>query len=344
MAVAAINIPIIRSIDHNALDTVNVKPVHYDISLHSLELGGGFGYKGEVQIELQIKTQTKAITVNAYQLSIHDVQMSVNGADSQKASDITYDEKSQRATFTFPKEISPSQNAQIVINYAGTMNNSMAGFYRSKYKPTIEPSRSVPLDGEDHCMFSTQFESCDARRAFPCFDEPNLKATFALRIEIPEDLCALSNMPEKESKASNGGLKVVSFERSPVMSTYLLAWAFGDFEYVEEFTLRKYNGKPLPVRVYTTRGLKDQARFGLENASKVVDYFSELFGIDYPLPKLDLLAVHEFSHGAMENWGLITYRTTAILFDEQRSAAKYKNRVAYVVAHGRIVFRHCEQH
>ncbi|KAI4132365.1 MAG: hypothetical protein LQ338_000713 [Usnochroma carphineum] len=213
------------------------------------------------------------------------------------------------------------------------MNNIMAGFYRSKYKPTIKPSKSVPMEGDSHLMFSTQFESSDARRAFPCFDEPNLKASFDFSIEIPEDLVALSNMPMKGAKETKKGFNVVSFERSPVMSTYLLAWAFGDLEYVEDFTRRKYNGKPMPVRVYTTKGLKDQARFGLKNAYQVVDYFSEIFGIDYPLPKLDLLAVHEFSHGAMENWGLITYRTTAILFDEQHSDAKYKNRVAYVVAH-----------
>lgn len=214
------------------------------------------------------------------------------------------------------------------------MNNTMNGFYRSKYQPTGEPAKSVPMDGDSHLMFSTQFESSDARRAFPCFDEPNLKATFDVSIEIPNDQVALSNMPEKATDESgNAGRKIVSFERTPVMSTYLLAWAFGDFEFVETTTRRKYNGKHLPVRVYTTRGLKTQGRFALENCHQVIDYFSEIFKIDYPLPKMDLLAVHEFSHGAMENWGLVTYRTTAVLFDEKTSDAKYKNRVAYVVAH-----------
>ncbi|KAI7518241.1 hypothetical protein KC316_g20491, partial [Hortaea werneckii] len=182
-------------------------------------------------------------------------------------------------------------------------------------------------------MFSTQFESSDARRAFPCFDEPNLKASFDFEIEIPEDLTALSNMPEKETKKGKAGTKVVSFERTPIQSTYLLAWAFGDFEYVEDFTRRKYNGKNLPVRVWTTRGLKEQGKLALESAHQIVDYFSEIFRIDYPLPKVDLLAVHEFSHGAMENWGLITYRTTAVLFDPESSDQKYRNRVVYVVAH-----------
>ncbi|KAL8962415.1 MAG: hypothetical protein Q9193_001173 [Seirophora villosa] len=292
----------------------SVKPVNYEISLYDLELGGDFNYKGLVKIELQVKRPTKKIVINAHQLKVEHVQLSSESAGSQEASDISYDEKSQRANFSFANEIDASGKASLEVQFTGIMNNNMAGFYRSKYKPAVTPLKSVPTEGENHLMFSTQFESCDARTAFPCFDEPNLKASFDFSIEIPEDLVALSNMPETGTKESKKGFKVVSFERSPVMSTYLLAWAFGDLEHVEDFTRRKYNGKPMPVRVYTTRGLKDQARFGLKNAYQVVDYFSE-------------------SHGAMENWGLITYRTTAILFDEQHSDAKYKNRVAYVVAH-----------
>lgn len=131
----------------------------------------------------------------------------------------------------------------------------------------------------------------------------------------------------------------------------LLAWAVGDFGYVEAKTERKYNGSSIPVRVYTTKGLEEQARYALECAHKTVDYFSELFGIEYPLPKSDLLCVHAFvsktspfiiantytwikAAGAMENWGLVTYRTTAVLFDEGKSDSRYKNRIAYVVAHG----------
>ncbi|KAI9727019.1 MAG: hypothetical protein M1834_008545 [Cirrosporium novae-zelandiae] len=313
-----------------------VKPNHYEISLFDLEAKAPWNYQGIVKIHADIKEKSKEITLNALQLKIQTVEVQAEQTkhrQSTKASEILYDEKSQRATFKFPEEL-PVSKATFIVRFSGVMNDFMAGFYRSKYKPTTTPAKSVPKDKEYHYMFSTQFESCDARRAFPCFDEPNLKATFDFEIEIPEDLVALSNMPEKEvRKGKADGLKVVSFERTPIMSTYLLAWAFGDFEYVEDFTKRKYNGKNLPVRVYTTRGLKDQGRFALENAHQIVDYFSEAFKLDYPLPKVDLLACHEFSHGAMENWGLITYRTTAVLYDEGKSDAQYQNRVAYVVAH-----------
>lgn len=180
-------------------------------------------------------------------------------------------------TLDFGEKIQHSGEATLTIKFGGVVNNIMAGFYRSKYTPKGEVSASVAKDDEFHYMYSTQFESCDARRAFPCFDEPNRKATFDVELEVPKDQVALSNMPQKEIKESKReGFHTVVFERSPIMSTYLLAWAIGDFEYVEAFTERKYNGKNLPVRVYTTRGLKEQGRFALDNCHKIVDYFSEV--------------------------------------------------------------------
>ncbi|KAK1088436.1 hypothetical protein LTR33_000550 [Friedmanniomyces endolithicus] len=315
----------------------DVEPSNYALSIFDLKAGDPWTYQGTVAIDLEVKKSTKSITLNTFKLKVHSAELSSEAgktASSMKASDISYDEKDQRCTFTFDQALPKSPKAVLSISFEGTMNGDMAGFYRSKYKPTVEPSKGVAKDGDNHYMFSTQFESSDARRAFPCFDEPNLKASFDFDIEIPDDLVALSNMGEKEVKKSKKeGHKIVSFEHAPPMSTYLLAWAFGDFEYIEDFTRRKYNGKALPVRVYTTRGLKEQGKLALESAHQVVDYFSEVFRIDYPLPKVDLLAVHEFSHGAMENWGLITYRTTALLFDEAVSDQEYRNRVVYVVAH-----------
>jgi hypothetical protein len=135
--------------------------------------------------------------------------------------DVTYDKTNERATIKLTKTI-PTGEAVIALKYTGCMNSAMRGFYRARYKPTITPASGVPSDGEYHYMFSTQFEACDARTAFPCFDEPNLKASFEFEVEIPEDLVALSNMPEKNSvKSSKDGFKVVSFEKTPPMSTYV---------------------------------------------------------------------------------------------------------------------------
>lgn len=134
---------------------------------------------------------------------------------------VSYDEKDERATIKLSEKI-PTGEAVVSISFKGTMNNSMSGFYRSKYKPVVTPSASTPKEGDFHYMLSTQFEACDARRAFPCFDEPNLKATFELDLEVPEDLVALSNMPVKtETHGSKAGLKKVSFEKTPAMSTYV---------------------------------------------------------------------------------------------------------------------------
>ncbi len=139
-----------------------------------------------------------------------------------KASKIDVDTSNERATLSFAEEIPATENAVLAIDFKGTMNNAMAGFYRAKYKPTVTPSTGTAKQGDDYYMFSTQFEACDARRAFPCFDEPNLKASFEFEIEIPEGQVALSNMPEKVTrKGSKDGLKVVSFEKTPAMSTYV---------------------------------------------------------------------------------------------------------------------------
>jgi aminopeptidase N len=275
----------------------NVKPLHYDLSIYDLEHANAFSYQGTVSILAKITQITNEIVLNAHQLTISAAEVSVEQAKSQqtfKSTGISYDVPRRRAIISFQDHLPVSDKVLITLKFQGTTNQDMAGFYRSKYKPTVTPSPSVPMEGEHHLMYVTQFESCDARRAFPCFDEPNLKATFDFEVEIPSGLVALSNMPQKATRETHDGLHVVSFERTPIMSTYLLAWAIGDFEYIEDFTKRKYNGKALPVRVYTTRGLKHQAQFALDHAPRIIDHFSELFGIDYPLPKADLLAVHDF--------------------------------------------------
>ncbi|KAI0484343.1 peptidase family M1 [Xylariaceae sp. FL0804] len=313
-----------------------VVPSHYDLSISDIKFDD-WSYQGEVNIDVKIQEPTKEIILNALQLRLHKAEVTLQQSKTSavfSTAAFDYDDKKQRVTLRFTDAIPPSQKAALKISFQGIINNDTAGFYRSKYKPAVPAKSSVPRDDVFHYMFSTQFESCDARRAFPCFDEPRLKATFDFQIEIPADLKALSNMPETIVNSPRGdAFKIWKFDRTPVMSTYLLAWAFGDFECVETTTGGIYNGKQIPVRVWATNGLQEQGKFALKYAPAIIDLFSEKFGIAYPLPKADLLAVHEFTHGAMENWGLITYRTTALLFDEKTSDLAYKNRVAYVVAH-----------
>ncbi|KAL7929850.1 peptidase family M1 domain-containing protein [Trichoderma chlorosporum] len=301
----------------------SLKPSHYSLTISNLDYDT-WTYTGLVEIVL-----------NALDLDISKATLSYDSTTSEAVS-ITHDSHAQQATMTFKEEVPIGKSAKLAVEFAGKIRHDMTGFYRSRYKPAVTPAAASTLAADGcHYMLSTFFEPAYARRALPCFDELNLKSTFDLAIEIPKDQVALSNMPVKmtSSVPDKQDRVLVAFERSPIMSTYLLAWAVGDFEYAEASTDRLYSGRPLPVRVYTTRGLKHQTQWALQNATKFIDYFSDIFGIDYPLPKADIVAVHEFSSGAMENWGLVTYRVSAILFDEQSSEERFRDRIAYVVAH-----------
>eukprot|EP00262_Sarcandra_glabra_P014364 TRINITY_DN419_c0_g1_i1.p1 TRINITY_DN419_c0_g1~~TRINITY_DN419_c0_g1_i1.p1 ORF type:complete len:866 (+),score=159.90 TRINITY_DN419_c0_g1_i1:322-2598(+) len=176
-------------------------------------------------------------------------------------------------------------------------------------------------------MAVTQFEPADARRCFPCWDEPACKATFKITVEVPAELIALSNMPILEEKL-DGHLKTVSFQESPIMSTYLVAVIIGLFDYVEDLM-----PDGIKVRVYTQVGKKNQGKFALDVAVRTLDLYKTYFAMPYSLPKLDMVAIPDFSAGAMENYGLVTYRETALLYDDCHSAAANKQRVAIVVAH-----------
>jgi aminopeptidase 2 len=169
----------------------------------------------------------------------------------------------------------------------------MAGFYRSGYKDS---------SGNETHMLVTQFEATQCRRAFPCWDEPNLKATFDVTLIIPRHLTALSNMSMVEESLveyKGAPLKSVKFASSPVMSTYLLAFAVGDFEFVEAWSnpSSPADAKPILCRVYTSPGQKETGRFALDVCVKILAFFSEYFGVAYPLPKMDQLAVPDFDAG-----------------------------------------------
>lgn len=302
-------------------------PYHYDLSVSAID-DVKETFKGLVKIYLTIAQDTDELHLNYRDLTVFQDRISIEVASTKKkiaVVSITENKAKEFFVIKFSEPVSVADGElHVTLDYDAIIQTNMAGFYKSTYTEK----------GEEKCMLSTQFEATDARRAFPCLDEPEFKATFTVDLTLKSEWVALGNMPiETESTAAPGSKKVV-FEKTPIMSTYLLAWACGDFEYIEGFTDTLYNNdKPLPVRIYTTPGYTEEARFALEIAPKIVDYFSKIFEIKYPLPKLDLIAVHSFSHNAMENWGLITYRSTALLYSEAKSDPSYKQKVCYVVAH-----------
>ncbi|KAJ9056680.1 hypothetical protein DSO57_1030462 [Entomophthora muscae] len=304
----------------------SARPTHYVLTLTpDLEK---FTFDGHVTISLDFLEATSKIVLNSNELQISHASIKYVHAKvelSQEAAEITYDTKITTATLHFPQEIPAGYKGDLSLSFTGILNDKMNGFYRSSYNDQ---------DGNKRYMATTQFEATDARKAFPCWDEPAAKATFDIVLRVPAELVALSNMNVIEEHPLEGSqLKEVKFATTPIMSTYLLAFIVGDLDFIESHTSGKVSGTPVKCRVYAPRGTASQGQFSLDVCTKTLDLFDEVFGTPYPLPKMDMVAVPDFDAGAMENWGLVTYRTVLLLFDEQTSSAKAKQRIASVVAH-----------
>ncbi|ATY65036.1 aminopeptidase 2 [Cordyceps militaris] len=314
----------------------NYKPSHYSLSLRDLDFRA-WTFKGIVNIDLEITQRTTSIVLNAEELKITSAELHGGNGDAPQvipSSGCSYDSRATTVAITFEEELEVAKAYQLVINYEGSINAQSTGFYRAQYKALSEPPASVARsENGSPYMVCTQFQPVGARRAFPCFDEPNSKATFSLDVELPADQTAISNTPVATTERTAEGRQRVRFETTPVMSTYLLAWAIGDFKYVETCTAQEYRGSKIPVRFYATAGLQEQGRFAMQEAANAVDFFSATFGIEYPLAKMDLLAIPEFSFGAMENWGLITGKANLLIFDEKVSAPAKKELIASIIAH-----------
>ena len=293
----------------------NVKPNKYTMTLQpDLE---SFTFKGEQTIDIEILEPTARIVLNASELEISEVCVVRNGS-STAAHSISLDTDFETATLDFGQTLSPG-GAQLAMKFTGVLNDRLVGFYRSEYQDT---------QGETRYLATTQFEATDARRAFPCWDEPAQKAVFDVTLVFEDGFQAVSNTPIVEEGNPAPGLKSVRFGETPIMSTYLLAFVVGDLVSVEEDA-----ADGTSVGVWTTRGKENQAAFALDTSVKLLGYFNDYFGIPYPLPKLDHIAIPDFAAGAMENWGCVTYRETALLVDPDNSSAGTRQRVAEVVAH-----------
>ena len=289
---------------------MDVTPINYRLTFEpNLKR---FTFHGTGSIKVNCKKSTKIITMHCAELKILSCQVKF-GKNLVESVHKTI-EKKEELQIILSEKI--KGNVTIDLEFQGILNDRLLGFYRSQYVQ----------NGKTKYLATTQFEAADARRAFPCWDEPEAKATFEISIIADNKFTAISNMPIK-SKKKIGTKTIYNFMKTPIVSTYLIYLGVGEFEY-----LTSKVGKT-QIRVVTTKGNKSKGRFSLELGKKLLTSYEKYFGIKYPLPKLDLIAVPDFAAGAMENWGAITFRETILLYDPKTSSTRTKQFIAEVISH-----------
>jgi puromycin-sensitive aminopeptidase len=292
-----------------------VVPSRYDIRL-APDLTN-FKFTGETVTHVEVKEPVKEILLNSIELEIHSAEIVNDKGASHKAT-TSLDEPEERLLLKFDQEISAGK-WQVKIKFTGTLNDKLHGFYRSTYKDE---------KGNQKVLATTQFEATDARRAFPCWDEPDFKATYKTTLEVDEHLTAISNTAIESEKKLGNGKKEVVFKETMKMSTYLVAFVVGEFEATEPVMA---DGKP--IRIWAVPGKGKLSKFSEGIAKHSLEFFAKYYGVPYPGDKLDLVAIPDFAFGAMENLGCVTFRENALLVDEKTSSHAEQERVADVVAH-----------
>src|SRR6202161_1682410 len=268
-------------------------------------------FEGDETITLQILKSSSDITINAVDIDFHEITIT-SGGTTQKAK-VTPEKDKEMVVLGVEKPLAAGP-ATVHIAYTGILNNEMRGLYLGK-------------DDHGRKYAATQFEATDARRAFPSFDEPDYKATFDITAVADKGQVAISNSQVASDTPGPGDKHSVRFATTVKMSSYLAALVVGNFEYIE--------GEPdgIPIRVYATPGKKEMGRFALETAEHVLRYYDKYFSIKYPYGKLDLIGLPDFSAGAMENTGCITFREVIQLINEKQGAVDLKKEIASVIAH-----------
>ncbi len=293
-------------------------PRHYDIELEpDLEAAA---FTGRVGIDIEVTEPRDTIVLNAAELDIASAWITAPGGEAVEL-DFELDEDSERLTLS-PRGGSArvaAGPARLDIAFTGVLNDQLHGFYRSTYTGDA---------GETHTVATTQFESTDARRAFCCFDEPALKATFTTTLVVKEGLLAVSNTAETGREPLEDGRVRVSFATTMPMSTYLVAFVVGPLEVTDPIDCGG-----VPVRVVHRPGRGDQTGFALDVAAHALEWFSDYYGLPYPSDKLDLVAIPDFAFGAMENLGCVTFREVLLLVDETAASQPELQRVADVINH-----------
>jgi len=305
----------------------DVLPSHYILEIIT-DLDN-FTFQGKVWIKLECVKETNTIYLHSRNLTIPEKEVTFKHVVSEKEfkdlpiSGITNDKENEFVVIKLGEPVTPDKNYILYLPFSGVLSEGLAGYYRSSYHDrTTNTTKWLAV---------TQFESTDARRAFPCFDEPGVKAKFTIKMAHKDSLKSTSNMPLVRSVPFEGreGWVWSEFQDTVPMSTYLVAFMVSDFDFRES--------DPMPnkveFRVWARKDAIDQVEFARKVGPKFLSYFEQYFDVGYPLPKQDMVAIPDFSAGAMENWGLITYRETALLYDEKSSSAAYQHSIASTIAH-----------
>ncbi len=287
----------------------SVRPDHYTLLLTPDLKKATFS--GDESIDITLNQPMSSVTLNAAEIDFQKV--TVNAGGKEQTAQVTLDKDKQQATFAFPAQLD-SGKATLHIAYTGILNGQLRGFYLSK---TAKRNYAV-----------TQFEPTDARRAFPSFDEPAYKATFDISLVVDKGDTAISNTNiVSDAPGPVAGEHTIHFATTPKMSTYLVAFLVGDFQCLSG------SSDGVPIRACATPDKVQYGQLALSSAEYILHYYDTYFGIKYPMPKLDMIALPDFEAGAMENFGAITYRETDLLADEKTASVGTKKNIASVVAH-----------
>uniref|UniRef100_A0A8C2AGF9 Aminopeptidase n=1 Tax=Cyprinus carpio TaxID=7962 RepID=A0A8C2AGF9_CYPCA len=293
-----------------------VSPLHYHLLIHpnltSLD------FTGMVRIQIEVHENTKNIILHSKDLHISNARLLDSDIGQLQALKVLeYPYFQQIALISEHALLKRGHVYSIQLEFAANLSESFHGFYKSTYRTS---------KGDLRVVASTQFEPTSARAAFPCFDEPAFKANFSVRIRREAKHIALSNMPKLRTLELPGGLFEDQFDVSVKMSTYLVAFIVSDFLSISRTSQHGISVYAVPEKI-------DQAEFALDAAVKLLDFYDDYFDIPYPLPKQDLAAIPDFQSGAMENWGLTTYRESELLFDPHKSSASDKLGITMIIAH-----------
>src|SRR6266404_4813674 len=280
-------------------------------------------FTGAETVNLEVRAPVREIVLNASEIEI--ASASIDDKPIEKSA-IKIDKKEELLRLALPSELAAGKHT-LALNFSGKINEFGRGLFFARYQEHGTGAKKT--------MLGTQFEATDARRFFPCWDEPVFRSRFQLSVVVPENWSAFSNMPidpAERGKIDNpekigAGRKELRFATTPPMSSYLNVFVAGELDFIES------NKSGVQIRVVTTKGKSEWGRYALESTEKLLQYYNEYFGEPYPLPKLDQLAVPGGFGGAMENWGGITYYESVLLFDPEKSSDNTKHDIFAVIAH-----------